>query len=348
MRSLALLCLLLVALGALLALPAEPATAQGQFLANTSPPPMPIPADNPMTDAKVRLGAQLYFDPRLSADHTISCATCHDPKTGWANHNPTDTGIKGQVGGRNSGTIIDSGYMSFQFWDGRALSLEEQALGPIHNPIEMGETLENVVRKLNAIPGYKEEFQAVFGTDVNTDGIAKAIAAFERTIVSGPSPYDKYMAGDKKAMSEAAIRGLEIFNGKGHCSPCHSGPMFSDQWFHNLGIGMDAAKPDIGREEVTKDPRDHGKFKTPGLRNVAATHPYLHDGSEKTLMDVVELYNKGGVQNKNLDPMVLPLNLTKKEKADLVAFLEALTGPYPIMEAPPLPPDAGESKGGTQ
>jgi cytochrome c peroxidase len=351
MRSLALPCLLLVALGAVLLLTAEPASAQGQFLANTSPPPMPIPADNPMTDPKVRLGAQLYFDTRLSADHTISCATCHDPKTGWANHNPTDTGIKGQVGGRNSGTIIDSGYMNFQFWDGRALSLEEQALGPIHNPIEMGETLENVVRKLNAIPGYKEQFQTVFGTDVNTDGIAKAIAAFERTIVTGPSPYDKYMAGDKTAMSDAAIRGLEIFNGKGHCSPCHSGPMFSDQWFHNIGVGMDAPKPDIGREEVTKDPRDHGKFKTPGLRNVAMTHPYLHTGTEKTLMDVVEFYDKGGIPNKNLDPMMLPLKLTKQEKEDLVAFLEALTGPYPVMEAPALPPDAGaagESKGGVQ
>ena len=349
MRRLFLPCLLSVIVGAVLFAPTVSTFAQGQYLANTSPPPVPIPADNPQTDAKVRLGAQLYFDTRLSADHTISCATCHDPKTGWANHNPTDTGIRGQVGGRNSGTIIDSGYMTFQFWDGRALSLEEQALGPIHNPIEMGETLENVVRKLNAIPGYREEFQTVFGTDVNTDGIAKAIAAFERTIVSGPSPYDRYIGGDKKAMSAEAIRGMEIFNGKGHCSPCHSGPMFSDQWFHNIGVGMDAPEPNAGREAITKEPEDRGRFKTPGLRNVAATHPYLHDGSEKTLMDVVEFYNRGGIQNPNLDPLMFPLKLTQKEKNDLVAFLEALTGPYPIMEAPPFPPDAGapgESKGG--
>jgi len=345
---LALLCLV-VMMGAVVIQSPTSTCAQGQYLANTSPPPVPIPADNPQTDAKIRLGAQLYFDTRLSADNTISCATCHDPKTGWANHNPTDTGIKGQVGGRNSGTIIDSAYMTFQFWDGRAGSLEEQALGPIHNPIEMGETLENVVRKLNAIPGYKEQFQQVFGTDVTTDGIAKAIASFERTIVSGPSPYDRYIAGDKKAMSAAAIRGMEIFNGKGHCSPCHSGPMFSDQSFHNIGVGMDAAEPNVGREAITKDPNDRGKFKTPGLRNVALTHPYLHTGMEKTLMDVVAFYDKGGIKNPNLDPLMLPLNLTQREKEDLVAFMEALTGTLPDVKAPPLPPDtdaSGSTKGG--
>ena len=345
---LALLCLV-VMMGAVVIQSPTSTCAQGQYLANTSPPPVPIPADNPQTDAKIRLGAQLYFDTRLSADNTISCATCHDPTTAWANHNPTDTGIKGQVGGRNSGTIIDSAYMTFQFWDGRAGSLEEQALGPIHNPIEMGETLENVVRKLNAIPGYREQFQQVFGTDVTTDGIAKAIASFERTIVSGPSPFDRYIAGDKKAMSAAAIRGMEIFNGKGHCSPCHSGPMFSDQSFHNIGVGMDAAEPNVGREAITKDPNDRGKFKTPGLRNVALTHPYLHTGMEKTLMDVVAFYDKGGIKNPNLDPLMLPLNLTQREKEDLVAFMEALTGTLPDVKAPPLPPDtdaSGSTKGG--
>jgi len=345
---LAVLCLVVMTGAVLIQFPTS-TCAEGQYLANTSPPPVPVPADNPQTDAKIRLGAQLYFDTRLSADNTISCATCHDPETAWANHNPTDTGFKGQVGGRNSGTIIDSAYMTFQFWDGRAGSLEEQALGPIHNPIEMGETLENVVRKLNAIPGYKEQFQQVFGTDVTTDGIAKAIASFERTIVSGPSPYDRYIAGDKKAMSAAAIRGMEIFNGKGHCSPCHSGPMFSDQSFHNIGVGMDAAEPNVGREAITKDPNDRGKFKTPGLRNVALTHPYLHTGMEKTLMDVVEFYNRGGIKNPNLDPMMLPLNLTQGEKEALVAFMEALTGTLPDVKAPPLPPDAdasGSTKGG--
>jgi cytochrome c peroxidase len=161
-------------------------------------PPMPIPAENSQTDAKINLGRQLYFDGRLSANNEISCTTCHDPKTGWAGHDATDTGVGGRVGNRNSGTIVNSGYMKYQFWDGRASSLEEQALGPIHNPVEMGETLENVVRKLNAIPGYKRQFQEVFHSDVTTDGIAKAIASFERTIVSGPSPYDRFLQRDKK------------------------------------------------------------------------------------------------------------------------------------------------------
>lgn len=318
------------------------------FLANGPLPPVPIPPDNPQTDAKVRLGAQLYFDPRLSADNTISCATCHDPALGWANHHPTDTGIRGQVGGRNSGTILDSAYMRYQFWDGRARSLEEQALGPIHNPIEMGETLENVVVKLNAIAGYQSAFREVFGTDVDTDGIAKAIAAFERTIVSGPSPYDRYLAGDGEAMSKAALRGMNLFNGKAHCTPCHSGPAFSDQGFHNLGVGMDRPAPDLGREAHTHKPADRGKFKTPGLRNVALTYPYLHDGSEKTLREVIELYDRGGVPNPNLDPLMLPLRLTEQEKQDLVAFLEALTGPLPVVKPPVLPGDATSGQGGAR
>lgn len=301
-------------------------------------PPLVAPPDNPQTDAKINLGKQLYFDTRLSADNTISCATCHDPKTGWANHHKTDTGIKGQVGKRNSGSIIAAAYMRYQFWDGRAGSLEKQALGPIHNPIEMGETLENVVRKLTAIPGYREEFRSVFGKDPDTDGIAKAIASFERTILPGPAPYDRYLAGEKHAMSASALRGMHLFNGKAHCSTCHSGPAFSDQSFHNLGVGMNAPDPDIGREAVTKDPRDRGKFKTPGLRNVAETDPYLHDGSEATLMDAVNFYDKGGLPNSNLDPLVQPLSLTPREKGDLMAFLEALTGPVPEVSPPVFPP----------
>ncbi|HUU01242.1 MAG TPA: cytochrome c peroxidase [Myxococcota bacterium] len=320
--------------------------AEGQFLTNGLLPSVPVPVDNPQTDAKIRLGKQLYFDTRLSADNTISCATCHIPKTGWANNSPTDTGIKGQVGGRNSGSIINSAYMRVQFWDGRAASLEEQALGPIHNPIEMGETLENVISKLNAIPGYLEQFRTVFGTDVTTEGIGKAIASFERTIIAGPSPYDLYLQGQKDALSPAALRGLRIFNGKGHCSPCHSGPSFSDQSYHNLGVGMDKANPDLGREAVSKDPKDRGRFKTPTLRNTAQTPPYLHDGSEASLRDVVELYNRGGVPNPSLDALVFPLHLTESEKADLVVFMEALTGPVPEVAVPDLPKNAGENGGG--
>lgn len=299
---------------------------------------MPIPADNPQTDAKVKLGQQLFFDGRLSANGKISCSTCHDPKTGWAGHTPTDTGIEGRVGDRNSGTIVNSGHMKFQFWDGRAASLEEQALGPIHNPVEMGEALENVVRKLNAIPEYTRQFQEIFKTDVTTDGMAKAIAAFERTIVSGQSPYDRAAAGEKNAMTAEAMRGMQIFNGKGGCVACHSGALFSDQSFHNIGVGMDAAKPDTGREAVTKDAADRGKFKTPGMRNVANTYPYMHDGKTPTLEGVVEFYNKGGIPNPNLDPLIKPLGLTADEKKDLVAFLkDGLTGPEPVITAPKLP-----------
>jgi cytochrome c peroxidase len=298
---------------------------------------MPIPAENAQTDAKINLGRQLYFDGRLSVNDKISCATCHAPSKGWAGHDATDTGIEGRVGNRNSGTIVNSGHMKYQFWDGRAASLEEQALGPIHNPVEMGETLENVVRKLNAIPGYKRQFQEVFQSDVTTDGIAKAIAAFERTIVSGPAPYDRAVAGDKEALSAEALRGMQIFFGKGTCVACHSGPLFSDQSFHNLGVGMNAAKPDIGREAVTKDPADRGKFKTPGLRNVANTYPYMHDGKMPTLEAVVQFYNVGGIPNSNLDPLIKPLGLTDTEKKDLVEFLKALSGPEPIVTPPKLP-----------
>ncbi len=319
---------------------AQPALAQGQFLRNGHLPPLPIPATNPMTEAKVRLGKQLYFDPRLSRDNSISCASCHIPEEAWANHHKTDTGVGGQVGTRNSGTIINAGYMRYQFWDGRAGSLEEQALGPIHNPIEMGETLEHVVAKLNAIPGYLAQFRTVFGTPVTTDGIAQAIAAFERTIVSSASPYDRYIDGELDAMSPEARHGLELFVGKAHCLPCHSGPTFSDQSFHNLGVGMDKPEADLGRYNVTHDPKDKGRFKTPGLRNVALTYPYLHDGSEATLLDVVELYDKGGIDNPNLDPLMLPLGLSAEEKLALVAFLEALTGPYAKVEPPALPPSA--------
>jgi cytochrome c peroxidase len=314
------------------------ASAQSPSPAGGSLPPVPIPADNPKTDAKVILGRQLYFDGRLSANNKISCATCHAPKTGWAGHDQADTGIEGRVGNRNSGTIVNSGYMKYQFWDGRAGSLEEQALGPIHNPVEMGESLDNVVRKLNAIPDYKRQFQKVFQSDVTADGIAKAIAAFERTIVSGPSPYDRTAAGDQNALSAEAARGMQIFNGKGGCVACHSGPFFSDQSFHNIGVGMNAAKPDIGREAVTKDPADRGKFKTPGLRNVANTYPYMHDGKTPTLEAVVKFYDSGGIPNPNLDPLIKPLGLSATEQKDLVTFLkQALTGPEPILSAPELP-----------
>ncbi len=298
---------------------------------------VPVPPDNPHDEAKVALGAQLFFDPRLSRDGTISCATCHDPAKAWANHDQVDVGIDGKTGTRNSGTILDAAYMAVQFWDGRAATLEEQALGPIENPVEMGDTLHNVVAKLSAIDGYRTQFAAVFGTGVTPDGIARAIAAFERTVLSGPAPYDRYLAGDRSALSPPAIRGLRIFNGKARCRTCHGGPMLSDHSFHNIGVGMDRDDPDLGREAVTGNPRDRGRFKTPSLRNVALTWPYMHDGSVATLAEVVAFYDRGGIPNPNLDIFIMPLELTEAEQGDLVTFLEALTGTLPAIERPALP-----------
>ena len=297
------------------------------------------PENNKHTAEKVELGKQLYFDKRLSKDNTISCASCHDPKKGWSNGEAFATGVRGQVGGRSSPTIINSAYQELQFWDGRAKLLEGQALGPIQNPIEMDMPLDQVVAKLNKIEGYKQQFQKVFGTEVNADGIAKAIAAFERTVLSGGAPYDRFKAGDTKALSENAQKGMKVFFGKAHCSACHVGPNFTDGGFHNVGVGMELEKPDIGREELSKQGGDRGAFKTPTLREIARTAPYMHNGKHKTLEDVVEYYDKGGFACETLDEEIYPLKLTAEEKADLVTFLkEGLSSPkYPDVEPPKLP-----------
>jgi cytochrome c peroxidase len=315
------------------------AADKDQFKVPLGLKPVPVPADNPMTPEKVELGKQLYFDPRLSCDDTVSCASCHDPKKGWSNSAQFATGVRNQLGGRSAPTIINAAYSDLQFWDGRAHQLEGQALGPIQNPIEMDHKLEDCVVKLNKVKGYRDQFQKVFGTDVTSENIAKAIAAFERTVLSGNAPYDKFKAGDQNALSAAAQRGMKLFFGKGHCSACHSGPNFSDASFHNIGVGMKASKPDLGRYEVTKVVGDKGAFKTPTLREVARHAPYMHDGSLKTLEDVVDHYDKGGVANPQLDEEIFPLKLTAQEKADLVTFMkEGLSSSdYPDIAPPKLP-----------
>lgn len=298
-------------------------------------PPVKHPTDNPPTPEKIALGKQLYFDPRLSRDQTISCASCHDPAKGWSNGEQFATGVGGAKGGRNAPTVINAAYYTTQFWDGRAKTLEEQALGPIQNPIEMNMTLEAVVERLNGIAGYKEQFQRVFGTDVTADGIAKAIAAFERTVLSGNAPYDKFKAGDPSALSPEAQRGMKLFFGKARCSACHSGPNFSDSAFHNIGLDSE----DIGRKAISKLEGDHGAMKTPTLREIAKTAPYMHNGSLKTLEEVVAHYNKGGNGNRYQDEEIFPLKLSEQEQADLVTFLkEGLSSPdYPMVEKPELP-----------
>ena len=298
-----------------------------------------IPKDNPLTAAKIELGKQLYFDPRLSSDDTISCASCHDPNKGWSNGERFATGVGGQKGGRSAPTIINSAYQHLQFWDGRAEELEGQALGPIQNPIEMNLTLEQVVAKLKKIPGYQQQFKKVFDTEVDSAGIAKAIAAFERTVLSGDAPYDRYAAGDKSALSAAAARGYKLFFNRGHCSACHAGPSFTDGAFHNIGVGMDDEKPDVGREAISSLLGDRGAFKTPTLREIARTAPYMHDGRFKTLEEVIDYYDKGGTPNDQLDEEIYPLQLSAQEKSDLAAFLkEGLSSKsYPAVKPPKLP-----------
>ena len=297
------------------------------------------PEDNLPDAGRIALGKQLYFDPRLSSDNTISCASCHDPKKGFSNGEQFATGVDGQKGGRNSPTVINTAYGRLQFWDGRSVSLEDQALGPIQNPIEMNMTLPAVIKKLNGIKGYREQFQKVFGTDVTSEGIAKAIAAYERTVISSDAPYDRFKAGDESALSESAQRGMKLFFGKAVCSSCHTGPNFTDNGFHNIGVGMDQKEPDVGREAISKLEGDRGSFKTPTLREIARTGPYMHDGSIKTLAEVVEHYVRGGVDNPYLDEEIFPLKLSAQDKADLVKFMEEglSSSDYPDHEAPELP-----------
>jgi cytochrome c peroxidase len=321
-------------------------------------------AENPLTRAKIELGRQLYFDPRLSADGTVSCATCHDPKAGWTAHTKTGEGIRGQKGGRNSPVAFNRILTDVQFWDGRAKTLEEQAVGPIQNPIEMGNTHEGCVKCVADIEGCKLQFDRIFG-GITIDAVGKAIASFERAIVTGPAPFDHYerwlrfkdvtdeeMAEDpelaektKQArfeyaankMSDSAVRGRDLYFGKANCTACHVGPNLSDESFRNIGVGMDAEKPDLGRFDFTKDEKDKGKFKTPTVRNVAETAPYMHDGSQATLEDVVAWYDKGGHPNPNLDEKMKPLGLSAQEKADLFEFMKACTGAFPPVETGRLP-----------
>ena len=298
-----------------------------------------IPAANPLTKGKVELGRQLYFDARISKDTTVSCATCHNPEKAWTDQAKTSTGIKGQVGGRSAPTVLNTVFGRTMFWDGRAASLEAQAQGPPQNPIEMGDqTYQQIIERLRTIPGYRDQFRKVFGTDVTLDGVAKAIASFERvTALSGGSSYDKYDRGDSadslKALSDSAKRGMVLFGlrlrqdddfragvplKKAGCTSCHAGQNFSDEEFHNLGAGWNAKEgkfADLGRFVIeavgAKNEKSIGAFKTPTVRDVARTAPYMHDGSEATLLAVVEFYDKGGNPNPSLDKDIQPLKLLR-------------------------------------
>ena len=290
-------------------------------------PPIPWPEDNPYSPARAELGKLLFFDGRLSANGVLSCAFCHEPAHAFAASTPLSRGVNGKPGARHAPTLVNRAWGKSQFWDGRAPTLEAQVITPVTNPDEMGMTADQVVQRLRGIEGYAPLFAAAFGDGAITlERIAKAIATFDRTILSGNSAYDRYLAGDKSALTKQQKDGLDFFNKKGECAECHSGPNFTTEKFANLGIGMDQVNPDPGREIITKKRGDLGKFKVPTLRDLAHRAPYMHDGSIKTLGEVLDLYAKGGLPNPHLDTRLTPFYMDEQTKQDLLAFLAALNG----------------------
>jgi len=323
--------------------------------------PPEIPAENQLTREKVDLGRTLYFDTRLSTDGTVGCVTCHDPRSGFADgrRKPTSAGVGGAVGARNAPTVLNAAFLASQFWDGRAATLEEQAVQPLINSIEHGfADKDAVVARIRELPEYAPLFEKAFGgPEITIERAGQAIASFERTLISLDAPIDRFLKGDTAALSEPARRGWELFNGKARCNTCHGHvdvlPLFTDDDFHNIGVGIAGIDFDtiarkavdavvagasidelaisnekasaLGRFLVTREPRHMGAFKTSQLRNIALTAPYMHDGSEATLADVIEYYDIGGNPNAYLDGGMRPLGLTAQEKADLVALLESFT-----------------------
>jgi cytochrome c peroxidase len=324
-----------------------------------------IPPDNPQAPQKIALGQKLFFDVRLSADGTVSCSTCHDPARAFTDNKPTSVGIKGGVGQRNSPTILNALFNKTQFWDGRASTLEEQAGLPIVNPIEMGHpNLEAAVAKIAAVKEYQQAFRSVFGRPPDGTDLLRAIASYERTQLAFDSPFDHFIAGETNAINESAKHGWELFNNQARCNKCHAltdtapdTTNLIDNDFHNIGIlavkhkvvplarqaeqlikSGDTAAIDraaiesdmsaLGRFLVTKQEKDIASFKTPNIRNILLTAPYFHDGSQETLWDVVDHYNKGaGLQNPFLDEDIQPLALSESDIDDLVAFMASLTSP---------------------
>ena len=289
---------------------------------------LPVPRANPLACGRVALGRRLFFDTRLSRGRETSCATCHDPARAFTDGRVVAIGEGTAAGTRNVPTLLGRAYGRSQFWDGRASSLEEQALQPFTNPREFANTHEEIARRLNEDRNYRDVFAAVFDSEPTAMLAALAIASFVRTLVTGDAPVDRFMLrGDSAALPSAARRGFVLFRSKAGCVRCHEPPLSSDERFHNTGVAWrDGAFVDSGRIRVTSRLEDAGAFKTPTLRNATLTAPYMHDGSVTTLADVVEFYDRGARQNPYLDPLLRPLNLSLEEKADLVAFLRSLTG----------------------
>jgi len=286
----------------------------------------PAPKDNPLTEAKVRLGRRLFFDPILSADGAVSCASCHDPAHGLAGKERHAKGFRGRETHRNAPSLWNRAYGTAFFWDGRESSLEAQALRPIESETEMGGTIDQAVERLRMHKEYPAFFQDAFGAGVTAETLAKSLASFERVLLSGNSRVDRFRAGEVRALSDGERHGLWLYESRGGCWRCHSGPNFSDESFHNTGVSWNQPPVDLGRFTITNKDTDRGRFKTPTLRNVAHTAPYMHDGSLATLDEVVDFYNRGGGKNPYLEETITPLGLTPEDKKDLVAFLKALSG----------------------
>lgn len=297
------------------------------------PTEIPFPGENPYNYAKASLGEMLFFDPRISGANYISCASCHNPAFSWGDNLPRGIGYGMTVLGRRTPTILNAAWADLLMWDGRKATLEDQALGPISAPPEMNQDLQTLPGKLTAIAGYREQFAAVFpGQGITVETIGKAIATYERTIVSGTAPFDEWIAGKESAISDPAKRGFLVFNTKGNCAACHSGWNFTDNSFRDIGL----ADADLGRGKILDLPSMQHAFKTPTLRDIDRRGPYMHDGSLSTLMAVVEHYDRGGEERPSRSGEVHPLQLSQEEKDDLVTFLHTLTGTSPPTHLPVL------------
>lgn len=299
------------------------------------PHEIPFPADNPYTLEKAALGKALFFDARLSGAENMNCASCHNPSFGWEVRVKTAVGSQNTRLPRRAPTILDVAWVQPFFWDGRALTAEEQTKGPIENPAEMNMPFATAVANLSAIDGYKEWFSHVFPTEgVTAETIAKSIATFERTVVAGRAPFDRWVDGDDTALSPAQKRGFALFVGKANCAACHSGWNFTDNKFHDTGLADD----DIGRGKIEpENPKAQHAFKTPTLRDIGRRAPYMHNGELATLNDVVMHYASGGVDRPSLDPFMKPLDMSDRDISDLIAFLDSLTGARQVVPLPVLP-----------
>jgi cytochrome c peroxidase len=312
--------------------PAPPLPANPPFF-----PDVPVPDDNKLTAEKVELGKMLFFDKRLGKDDKFSCESCHYVDKGWADGEKLSIKADGKSNTRHSPTLWNAAYAKEFYWDGRSATLEVQVLAAWKGQI--GGDPAKVAEKLNAIPVYKAHFQRAFGADASEQTIVQALASFVRTIRAGDTPWDKYEGGDKKAVDEAAVRGFEVFTKKANCSLCHAPPLYSDYLFHNVGIGFGegVTEPDVGRGKVSNKPEDKGRFKTPSLRGVATHPPYFHDGSAATLEEAVDYMLSGGHKNDNLDQQLKKIDLSQEERADLLAFLKALSPADYKFDPPKLP-----------